>query len=115
MKAPITAILLLLAASGADAACVRPGAAPTVPNGAQADEETMKQAHDAIQAHVNQLEGYKACLKKQAETAPSDVGQELALTWLAQGDAAVDSANYLANQFSAALKRFKERNQTSTQ
>jgi hypothetical protein len=115
MKAPIAAVILLLAASGADAACVRPGAPPTVPNGTKADEETMKQAHDALQAYVVQLEAYKACLKQQADTASSDVGQEQALVWLAQGDAAVDYASYLAKEFSVALKQFKERSpQTQT-
>ena len=110
VKALTAAALLLLAANGAGAACPRPStAAPTVPNGASATEESMKQAHDAIQAYVNELEAYKACLKQQADTATGDTSQEQALTWVAQGDAAVDSASYLAAEFSTALKQFKAR------
>jgi len=109
----LTAALLLLAASGAAADCARPGAAPPIPNGAKSDEAAMKEGHDAIQAYVHELEAYKACLKQEADTA-KDVSQEQAMVWLAQGDAAVDSASYLAAQYSAALKVFKEhQSQTS--
>lgn len=111
----LTAALLFLAAANADAACTRPTATPpAMPNGATADEETMKAAHDAIQAYVNQLEAYKACLKDQAEHAPPDTPKEVAQTWIAQGDAAVDYASYIAAEFSATLKQFKAR-QASTQ
>ncbi len=104
------ALLSLAAAAGADAACLRPtGAPPEVPNGAKADEQTMKEAHDALQAYVVQLEAYKACLKDQYDNAPAGTAEEQKLTWLAQGDAALDAANYLANQFSYALKAYKER------
>lgn len=110
MKTLFAAALLSLAAAGADAACMRPtDAAPDVPNGAKADEQSMKQAHDAIQAFVNQLESYKACLKEQADNAPADTSDEIKLTWAAQGDAAVDYASLIAAQFSYALKTFKER------
>jgi len=110
VQALFVAALLSLAAAGADAACVRPAdAPPEVPNGTKADETSMKQAHDSIQAYVVTLEAYKACLKTQIDTAPADTPEELKLTWLAQGDAAVDAANYLANQFSYALKTFKAR------
>ncbi|HMA52062.1 MAG TPA: hypothetical protein VKP60_20025 [Magnetospirillaceae bacterium] len=110
MKALFVAALLSLAAAGADAACVRPAEAPPeVPNGAKADDATMKQAHDAIQAYVVKLEAYKTCLKTQSDTAPADTPEEQKLAWAAQGDAAVDAANYLANQFSYALKTFKAR------
>jgi hypothetical protein len=108
VKALTAAALLLAAAGGAEASCARPAAVPPpVPSGATASEESMKQAHDILQAYVNQLEAYKACLKQQADTAPADTPQELAFTWLAQGDAAIDSASYLAAEFSAALKQFK--------
>lgn len=110
VQALTAAALLLLAATGAEAACPRPtAAAPAVPDGATATEESMKTAHDAIQAYVHLLEDYKACLKSQAESAPADTSQEQALAWIAQGDAAVDSASYLAAEFSVALKQFKAR------
>lgn len=110
VQALFAVALLALAAAGADAACMRPATAPPeVPNGAKADDAAMKTAHDAIQSYVVQLEAYKACLKEQVDTAPADTTEETKLTWVAQGDAAVDAANYVANQFSYALKTFKAR------
>jgi hypothetical protein len=110
VQALFAVALLSLAAAGADATCIRPtDAVPEVPNGAKADDAAMKTAHDAIQAYVVKLEAYKACLKDQVDTAPADTPEELKLTWTAQGDAAVDAANYVANQFSFALKTFKAR------
>lgn len=106
----LAAALLSLASAGADAACARPtGAVPVAPDGTKADEQIMKEAHDAIQVYVNELEAYKTCLKNQVDTAPADTPEELKLTWLAQGDAALDAANFAANQFSYALKTFKAR------
>jgi hypothetical protein len=110
VKALFAAAILSLTAAGANAACTRPaGAMPDVPNGTKADEQTMHLAHDALQAYVVQLEGYKTCLKAQIDAAPADTPEELKLAWLAQGDAALDAANYAANQFSYALKTYKER------
>lgn len=110
VQALIAAALLSLAATGASADCPRPsGTPPVIPNGATADEDAMKTAHNSIQAYVNELEAYKACLKQQADSAPADTPQEQVVTWIAQGDAAVDSASYLAAQFSVALKQFKAR------
>ena len=104
------AVLALLSALSAEAACDRPsGTPPAVPNGTEADDATMKQARESIQAYVVQLEAYKACLKTQADNAPAGTPPEQIVTWIGQGDAAVDFANMLANQFSVALKQFKER------
>jgi hypothetical protein len=106
----LTAALLFLAAAGARADCPRPSATPpAIPDGATATDESMKAAHDAIQGYVNTLEAYRACLKQQADNAPPDTPQEQVVTWVAQGDAAVDNASYLAAQFSNALKTFKAR------
>ena len=110
VQALFAAALLSLAAAGADAACTRPaGEAPAIPNGAKADEQSMKEAHDSIQAYVVQLEAYKTCLKGMYDNPPAGTSEEQKLAWLAQGDAAVDAANYLANQFSYALKTFKDK------
>ncbi|GEM_PF-4816817 len=110
MKALFAAALLSLAATGANAACTRPAVQePAIPNGAKADEQSMKEAHDSIQGYVVQLEAYKTCLKDLYDNAPAGTSEEQKLAWLAQGDAAVDAANYLANQFSYALKTFKEK------
>jgi len=110
VQALFAAALLPLASAGADAACARPaGAVPEIPNGAKADEQSMKEARESIQGYVVQLEAYKTCLKDMYDNPPAGTSEEQKLAWLAQGDAAVDSANYLANQFSYALKTFKEK------
>lgn len=108
MRFFLTFCLLLGSFAGASAACPRPGAPPALPDGAHADEATMTAAHDLIQAHVNLLEAYQACLTKLAQNPPEDSPAELRLTWLAQGDAALDSAQILASNFSAELKIFKD-------
>jgi hypothetical protein len=106
----LIAALLFLAAAGAHADCPRPsGTPPAIPDGATATEESMKAGHDALQAYVNTLETYRACLKQQADNPPPDTAPEQVVSWVAQGDAAVDNASYLAAQFSAALKQFKAR------
>ncbi len=110
----LTVILFCLASASASAACVRPGAVPVVPNGQTADEPALLAARGTIQAYVNELEAYGACLSKQAEQADNDTPVEQKVTWLAQGDAALDAAQVLANAFSASLKTFKERSSSAT-
>jgi hypothetical protein len=109
----LVCLFLLLHGSVALAACVRPGAAPAIPDGATADDAAMKAAHDAVQAYVNSLEAYQVCLKAQVEQAVG-MPAELKATWIAQGDAAIDVANIAANQFSLALRTFKARSTTPT-
>jgi glycerol-3-phosphate dehydrogenase len=109
----LVVLLALLGANAAFANCPRPGAAPEVPDGSVADEAAMKQGRETIQAYVDQLEAYKACLQTQVDQASSDTTDEQKITWLAQGDAALDAANLLANRYSLALKAFKERSSKS--
>ena len=104
----LIALFFLLAAAGAEAACTRPAEpAPSVPDGNTADDAAMQAAHDRVQAYVNTLEAYQACLKKQAADAPADTPPELKGVWLAQGDAAIDVAEASAADFAVALKAFK--------
>ena len=74
----------------------------------------MKEAHDAIQAYVVQLEAYKACLKTQLDSAPADTSEEIKVTWLAHRRRRRRRRQYLANQFSYALKAYKEREKPAT-
>jgi hypothetical protein len=110
MRALLAYLIVFCIGTAAHAACSRPpGPAPIVPNGATADAASMSAAHDAIQAYVNSLEAYQACLLAQTKDTSEEISPELKMTWIAQGDAALDAAQALANAFSVALKTFKER------
>lgn len=86
--------------------CQLPGPAPVPPNGATASADDMKLGHDTIQNFVLQLEAYQKCRDTQADKTPGATEQQKT-GWIAQGDAAVDQANDLANQFAAQLKLYK--------
>jgi hypothetical protein len=67
----------------------------------------MKQGHDDIQAFVLKLEGYQACRDAQADHASPLVTDQAKQNWIAEGDAAVDEANALADAFAEQIKVFK--------
>jgi len=87
--------------------CLLPGPPPVPPYGATASAADMKLGHDVIQNFVVQLEAYQACRNSQADNSPASVSNQQKQTWLADGNAAVDEANALADAFSAQLKAFK--------
>ena len=87
--------------------CLFPGPAPVPPDGATASEADMKLGHDVIQNYVLELEAYQTCRNTEADNSPASVSEQQKQTWLADGNAAVDEANALADAFSAQLKAFK--------
>ena len=110
----LSAVSLLSAAfvyaTPAMAGCPRPTEAiPAIPDGRTADDATMKAARETVQAYVVKLESYQSCLKEQEKNATPDIPAQLRATWIAQGEAAIDLAQNLAADFTAALKTFKER------
>jgi hypothetical protein len=89
--------------------CLLPGPAPVPPDGAIATAADIGLGHDTIQAFVNQLEAYQACLNNKVDHAPPGVTDKQKDGWIEQGNAAVDQANALAAAFSEQLKIFKAR------
>lgn len=102
--------LMSLFSLQAEAACPRPSdAPPAIPDGRTADESQIKTARGAIQDYVNKLEAYDRCLKDLEANPPADATPQQRAAWIAAGEAAIDSAQMLAAEFSAALQQFKAR------
>lgn len=80
-----------------------------MPQGATASEEEMTAGRTAIQAHVQKLEAYQACLESQIKAASADTSAETKAQWQAEADTAVDRAQMLAEIYSAQLRAFKSR------
>lgn len=97
----------VLPALPARADCVMPGPAPVTPRGAVATLAEMKQAHDALQAFVNALEAFQTCVEDEYKSAPPDTKPEDKRAWRAQGNAAIDLANYLKALYEEQVQIYK--------
>ncbi len=75
---------------------------PQTPDGATATDAQMKAAHDALQAYVNELEAFQACLNHAADDTSTDIPPELRNTWIERGNGAIDEATLLAQAFASA-------------
>ena len=83
--------------------CPAPAQAPPqTPDGATATDAQMKAAHDALQAYVDKLEAFQACLNHAADTAGNDVPPEMRNNWIDRGNGAVDEATLLAQAYADA-------------
>jgi hypothetical protein len=109
MRFLAAAALLSFVSLSAEAACTRPTDAPVIPNGQTAEESEVKASREAVQAYVNRLEAYSACLKAQVAAPPEGTSIQERTTWIAQGEAAIDAAQMIAKEFSITLRNFKER------
>ena len=96
-----------LAPISAAAECLMPQPAPTIPDGNTASEADLRAAHDAVQGFVNKLQEYQVCLENEVKTAPPDTRPELKIAWRTQGNAAIDQAHDLADDYAQQLKVFK--------
>ena len=116
---PITApwLLALLAlswAAPAAADCVYPKAPTTLPQGASATYEQMREARTAVSAFDTEVHEFTVCLARQAEEIrdSGDLGEEELANALAQltaiHNAAVAEAEFVAEQFNQQLRIFRE-------
>ena len=105
-------LALPLAASTAAAdECIKPGAAPPMPQGATATAEEMTAGRLALQKYVNVLQTYQDCKEKQIADAPKDTKLEDKQKWRDEGNAAIDTAKAQADIYAAQMKAFKARQQ----
>lgn len=103
----LAALLSAAIAGPASAECAAPGPAPQMPQGATASEEAMKTGREQLQAYVDSLQIFQACMSKQIADAPPDTKPEVKARWAAEHDASIDAARNLADVYSAQLRAFK--------
>lgn len=109
------ALLFLLAAGAAQAACIYPRAPDHVPDGRTASYDEMLAAQKAVKQFNDDINAFNACLDMEM-TAYEKSGlydenrlTELRLMQAKKNNAAVDEVQALADQFNEQLRIFKAR------
>ena len=87
--------------------CVDPGPAPKLADGATATEAEMAASHTAVQKFVNALQSYQQCLEQQIRSAGPDIDVNMRQAWRAQGNAAVDLAHEVAEDYEDRYRVYK--------
>lgn len=115
MTRTILALLALLAAGTAQAACIYPRAPERVPDGKTASYEEMLAAQKAVQQFNEDINSYNSCLDMEM-TAYERSGQfdenrlaELRAMQAKKNNAAVDEVQSIADRFNEQLRIFKAR------
>jgi hypothetical protein len=109
------ALLALLAAGSAQAACIYPRAPDRVPDGKTATYEEMLAAQQAVKQFNDDINSYNACLDMEM-TSYEKSGQfdenrleELRVMQAKKNNAAVDEVQALADRFNEQLRIYKAR------
>lgn len=109
------ALLFLLAAGAAQAACIYPRAPDRIPDGRTASYDEMLAAQKAVKQFNDDINAFNACLDMEM-TAYEKSGlydenrlTELRLMQAKKNNAAVDEVQALADQFNEQLRIFKAR------
>jgi hypothetical protein len=89
--------------------CPAPGPAPAVPDGATANVDQMKAAHEQIQSYANLLQSVQDCNEAKIKMAPKGTKPDDLQKLRDAGNAAVDQAKALGDAYSAQVKIFKAR------
>lgn len=111
------ALIALLAAASAHAACIYPRAPSKVPDGKTASYEEMVAAQKAVQQFNEDINAYNACLDMEMQAhEKSGIFDENRLAELRamqakKNNAAVDEVQSLADRFNEQLRIFKARDQ----
>ena|SRR5579862_756356 len=103
------ALAAIAALPAAARECTAPGPAPAIPDGTTANADQMKSARDGVQSYVNVLQDYQDCLESNIKHAPKETKQEELQRLRDQGNAAIDQAEALKNNYIAQVKLFKAR------
>ncbi|HEY7740283.1 MAG TPA: hypothetical protein VIB01_06685 [Steroidobacteraceae bacterium] len=109
------ALLALLAAGSAQAACIYPRAPERIPDGRTANYDEMLAAQKAVKQFNDDINTFNACLDMEM-TAYEKSGlydenrlAELRLMQAKKNNAAVDEVQAVADQFNEQLRIFKAR------
>jgi hypothetical protein len=109
IKILATTAFIAAIALPAAAECVAPGAAPQIPDGTTATVDQLKAAHTAVQSYVNLLQSYQDCLEAQIKLTQKTTKPEELQKLRDAGNAAIDQAKALSDNYSAQVKAFKTR------
>jgi hypothetical protein len=101
------AALIAFPAFAAD--CATPGQAPAIPDGATATVDQMKDAHTQVQSYVTMLESYQDCVEARIKLAPKGTKAEDLQKLRDEGNAAIDQAKSLSDNYKAQVTAFKAR------
>ena len=104
----IIATFLLCSSSLAMAQCNKPDA-PSLPDGATSDLQTMVDGQKAVKEYVAGTEAYLACLTEQEAEAGGEADPELAMQRVDMHNAAVDEMEQIAAQFNEEIREYKEK------
>jgi hypothetical protein len=105
----LVAIPALIAFPVNAADCVQPGTAPVIPDGTTATVDQLKTAHTAVQSYVNALQSYQDCVEAKIKMAPKGTKAEDLQKLRDSGNAAIDQAKQLSDNYAAQVKVFKAR------
>ena len=109
------AVLALLAAGSAQAACIYPRAPARAPDGQTATRDEMVAAQAAVKQFNDDITAYNACLDMEMEQAAQSGNydenrlNELRAIQAKKNNAAVDEVTAIAEQFNEQLRIFLAR------
>ena len=87
--------------------CQRPANPPAVPDGAKATVDQFKVAHPLIQAYVQALDAYTACLDAKIKQLPQGAKPDAVQKLRDAGGSATDEAKTLSSAYMDQVKIFK--------
>ena len=103
-------LAMILTANLAVAECSRP-TAPTLPDGATSDLETMVEGQKAVKAFVADIEAYLDCLNKEGEAVAEEEAPEQQLARIQEHNSAVDDMEKVAADFNTEIREYKAKGQ----
>ena len=89
--------------------CPQPGPAPVIPDGATGTVDQFKEAHTQLQSYVNALQSIQDCNEAKIKIAPRGTKADDLQKLRDAGNAAVDQAKAISDQYSTQVKIFKAR------
>ena len=99
--------MLLLLVSPLVAAECSPPTAPSLPDGAVSDLQTMVDGQAAVKTYVSSTEAFLACLDEEEAAAGDEEAAEAKMARLERYNAAVDEMESVANTFNEEIREFK--------
>jgi hypothetical protein len=109
------ATLALLCTAAAQGECIYPEPPEMIPDGATASYDEMVAAHGAVKDFDEDVRSFTVCLELEIKalledpTVDDETKDDLRELLVRRVDAAVDEAEFVADQFNQQLRVFRER------